>query len=78
MPGTYCFLLCLNMDIFYDHKYVQSAKIRYVRRSWGRSNLNVIMLIWSILNMQNADEKFSAEGSEMASHLHSARNLWKQ
>lgn len=33
-------------------------KIRYVRRSRGRSNLNVIMPILSIFNMQNADEKF--------------------
>lgn len=53
-------------------------KIRYVRRSQGRSNLNVIMSILSVLNMQNADEKFSAKGSEMPLHLHSARNLYKQ
>lgn len=51
------------------------SKIGYVRRSRGRPNLKVIMSILSVLYVQNADEKFSARGSEMPLHLHLARNL---
>lgn len=50
-------------------------EIGNVRRSRGRGNLNAIMPTLSVFNMQNADENFPGEGSEMPSHPHSARNL---
>lgn len=42
------------------------GRIRYARRSRGRSHLNVIMSIWSVLNMQNADGNIFSRGLRIA------------
>lgn len=72
MRGPYCLLFCATFAIISGNHGNDSisqmgakCRIRSVRRSPGRSHLKVIMLILSDLNMQNSDEQFSAEDSEM-------------